>query len=286
MSSRPGTAQWLILTMERAFGVFDMCMAVESAGYDYKSTSELPLSRDELIPDDACVVINGPAARVAELCRRRRWVPGGWCEPDSFACRTYYGYWPHHIVQECFAFLPLGTLASRQAHIFETIATQDRVFIRPDSFDKSFDGGLVERGEFDTWLRQARSSQVPDSTLCVLSRPQMIQNEWRLIIRDRKVITGSSYRIGGRVLKTGAPPVGVVQFAESVASDPYPELPNIYVMDVGTVRDRLAVVEVGSVNACGFYGSDMTIVINAVSEEAEEEWRLSRGDVIGRSAAE
>ena len=88
----------------------------------------------------------------------------------------------------------------------------------------------------------------------MVSRPQVIENEWRLIIHERRVITGSSYRIGGRVLKTEAPPISVVYFAESVASDPYPGLPNIYVMDVGAVGDRLAVVEVGSINACGFTG--------------------------------
>src|SRR5688500_2490793 len=149
MSPQPGTAQWLILTMERAFGVFDMCMAVESAGYGYKCAGELPLDRDELIADDACVVINGPASRVAELCRKRRWVPGGWCDPDCFACRTYFGYWPRHMVQEHFDFLPIGMLASQQAHIFGSFGTQGRVFVRPDSFDKSFDGGLVERDDFD-----------------------------------------------------------------------------------------------------------------------------------------
>jgi hypothetical protein len=50
---------------------------------------------------------------------------------------------------------------------------------------------------------------------------------------------------------------------------------SIYVMDVGSVGDRLAVIEVGSVNACGSYGADMA-VIKAVSEEAEKAWRLSR----------
>lgn len=261
--------------MERAFGVFDMCMAVERAGYDYKCAGELPSDRNELIPDDACVVINGPAARVAELSHKRRWIPLGWCEPDVFACRTYYAYWPRHILQEHFAFLPLGSLPSQKQHIFEAIAKQDRVFIRPDGFDKNFDGGLVERDDFDSWFRRTRSPQTPENTLCVVSGPQVIDNEWRLIIRHGRVIAGSSYRIGGRVLRTHAPPAIVLQFAESVASDPYPGLPNIYVMDVASVGDRLTVVEVGSINACGFYGCDMSVVIKAVSEEAETAWRSS-----------
>jgi hypothetical protein len=277
MSSKPGTAQWLILTMERAFGVFDMCRAVESAGYAYKSADELPLNRDELIPDDACVVLNGPAARVAELSRQRGWYPRGWCEPDVFACRTYYSHWRRHLLQEHFAFLPLGALERERSHLFGAIAAQDRVFIRPDAFDKRFDGGLVERDDFDAWLRRTRSVQTPDDTLCVVARPQVIENEWRLILRDRRVIAGSSYRIGGRVEKSQVPPARVVEFAESVAAEPYPGLPNIYVLDVAFLGDRLAVVEVGSINACGFYGCDMSTVIKAVSDEAENAWRSAHG---------
>jgi hypothetical protein len=275
MAPQTGTAQWLILTMERAFGVFDMCEAVETAGYGYKCAGELPLGRDELIPDGACVVVNGPAARVAELCQKRRWIPGGWCEPGVFACGTYYGYWRRHIVQEHFAFLPLGSLQGQESTVFGEVAKGDRVFIRPDGFDKSFDGGVVQRDDFESWLRRTLSARTPDSTLCVVSRPRAIESEWRLVVRGGRVIAGSSYRIDGRVVKTEAPPVGVVRFAESIASDPYPGLPNIYVLDVGSVGERLAVVEVGSVNACGFYGCDMSVVIKAVSDEAEKAWRLS-----------
>lgn len=264
--------------MERAFGVFDLCMAVEAAGYRYTCAAELPLNRDELIPDNACVVVNGPAARVAELCRTRRWIPGAWCEPDVFACRTYYHHWSRHIVQEQFALLPLGSLLAERSDLIRTIADKGKVFIRPDSFDKSFDGGLVELADLEAWLARTRSTEAPDSTLCVVSRPRAIENEWRLIVQDRRVIAGSSYRIGGRVIKTQAPPVSVVRFAESVASDPYPRLPNLYVMDIASAEGKLAVVEVGSVNACGFYGCDLRTVIKAISEEAEKTWHACRGN--------
>lgn len=258
--------------MERAFGVFDLCMDIEAEGYDYKTAGHLPLGRNELIPDDACVVLNGPAARVAELSQKRCWAPRGWCDPNAFACRTYYGYWPSHVLQQRFVFLPLGSLADEQSNIFANIATEHGVFIRPDSSDKSFDGAVVKRGEFDLWIRRVRSAETPPNTLCVVSKPQVVENEWRLVVRGRRTIAGSSYRIGGRVDTTQAPPAAVIKFAESVASDPYPGLPDIYVMDVASTGNRLAVVEVGSVNACGFYGCDRSAVIRAISEEAEHAW--------------
>ncbi len=262
--------------MERAFGVFDMCMAVESAGYNYKCAGELPLKTDELFPDGACVVLNGAAGRVAEINRKRGWLPNGWCEPEVFACKTYYEFWTRHIVQERFTFLPFGSLLGQQSDLFESMAIGNKVFIRPDSFDKSFDGVLVERNDFERWLRRTSAGTTNDSTLCVVSQPRLINDEWRLILRDRRVIAGSSYRIGGRIIKTETPPSDVIQFAESVASDPYPGLPNIYVMDTCAVGDRFAVVEVGSINACGFYGCDLSVVIPAISDEAEDQWRTMR----------
>ena len=130
----------------------------------------------------------------------------------------------------------LDELIRRHDELFDTYGKNDNLFIRPDESDKTFDGKVLRRELFHGW-HTTHLARVPLDTLCVVSTPVDIANEYRLVIRRNRVITGSAYVIDGAVeyhpLESRPERDQVARFAESVASDNPPEgLPPIYLMDL------------------------------------------------------
>ncbi len=108
------------------------------------------------------------------------------------ACHHYY--WGKHLLQRNFRFLPLGELKRQVDVIYSEVGVEGCLFIRPDDNFKSFAGSVVPRERFDRWLSQNVSCyDLLPSLLCLVSAPQQILGEWRLVVTARQVLTASAY---------------------------------------------------------------------------------------------
>ncbi len=126
-------------------------------------------------------------------------------------------------------------------------------------------------GDIKQWCDKI-FTDVPDlgSLPIVVGEPFGLAYEWRLFIRNKKVITGSQYRT--YYVRNVQPkvPQEVIEFAEEQAQVYSPA--DIFVMDVCKSGDGLYVIEVGCFNSAGFYASDLEAIMRQVSEHVEGSW--------------
>lgn len=224
------------------------------------------------LPEDRPVVFHGSIA-VAKDIRKRfpgRFYPFMWYDEDKLRCQSYYAHWGPYLLQDIYGFYPLSEITRLCLKLYELFGDKQRLFIKPDSNDKEFTGEVVHLKKFDVWRMTALHNETPQDTLCVVSKPQPIDDEYRLVIADGRVVAGSSYRKGNFLDMSEGYPSDVKSFAEEVAKvwSPHP----IYCLDIATTPFGCRVIECGSLNVAGFYDMDLRPVVAAMSEIAEREW--------------
>ncbi len=160
-------------------------------------------------------------------------------------------------------------------------------FIRPTNDSKYFPGKLMEGDNFAHWQKQVCELGADDGSLLSgdteiqVARPKKIFAEYRCWVVDDEIVTISMYKLGQRVIYEnfdGGRGRLVKQFAERVlrAKDNKEAmilLPTLYgwkparafCLDVCETEDGWKVVEIGSINACGFYAANMTSLVMALN---------------------
>jgi len=204
--------------------------------------------------------------------QRPQWFPSVWCDGERFSCHAYYAKWGEFSVQKNYAFMPLSEIKRRKEWVYKTFSIDGKVFIRPDDNFKSFTGEVVHEGMFDKFYDMAGFYGKVDDKLAIVSSPVKIHAEWRFIIADNKVLTGSTYRIDGKVEKQSSWEPGAAEFAETVAVSNGGGPHRIYVMDICRTDEGYRLMEIGPVNAAGLYACNLIAFVQKASEIALEEW--------------
>jgi hypothetical protein len=215
------------------------------------------------------VVVYGSMGFVRDLMRVKQWQPTAWFDERVLCCHHYYGYWGRHVLQHNYRFLPLGEVQEQVDALYAQIGRNGRLFIRPDDNLKSFAGAAVLRERFAQWMSQnVRCYGLDTSLLCLVSTPQEILGEWRFVIADRQVLTGSAYIAEDRVASDAGVPAEALATAQRILTEdsfnPFP----IYVMDIAQTAEGYFLMEIGSLNCASLYACDLRKVVDAASRLA------------------
>ncbi len=257
---RDGFLQRLIYAVQEAGMETRVAEFVSGGGMDYG-----------FLPTDRPVVFRGGISVVIDWRRRATGlVPFVWYDTDALSCRTYYAHWANELVQRRFYFLPFGVLPHLQNQIFEMLGRSGQVFIRPDSNDKTFVGELVSRDHFQNFYDSASEDGTRSDDLCVVSRPETIHSEWRLIMADGQVVTGSRYKTENLAEPASGYPREAGQLAERIASRWSPH--SIFALDIGLTDDGYRIIECGSINCAGLYECELPSVVEAMGRIAERDF--------------
>lgn len=271
-------AKWLIVNVGKQESLNQLFYGIQEAGRQADVVSLKEFNDMMEVRDDgrACVVSVGSIWANTTLKRMRpNWV-GNWHDETLFTCRRYYSFWGKHLTQRDYVMLPLSEVERRKEWVFDKVGIEDDVFIRPDSGAKDFTGTVVSRAQFDSWLNVVKEYN-PADLLCVLAPPQSIDRELRLVVKDRKVVAGATYKIAKHMSQEPLSESDgmmdrVVEFTEMVLADNPPPLPPVHVIDIALQGDRLSILEVGCFCCAGLYCIDHRLIAKAVSEAAEEEF--------------
>jgi ATP-grasp domain, R2K clade family 3 len=248
-------------------------LSVHAEQYTYLGGTEF-----EIVDEDCPVIFYG-SLNTGDYLRalRRNWVPLIWFDKDAFSCRSYYAHWGQYLLQEHYGFYPLAEVSRLKEKLYRTFGKEGMVFIRPDENDKSFSGRLVPEDNFPQWHEETQAGRPNPAALAVVSSPVRIEAEWRFVIADRKVITGSYYKGGGKLASFSDSLRQATLFAEEVATAPW-QPRAIYCMDVAyTAAGRYRLMEIGGINSAGLYRCELLPVIRAMNEIAERDFRSWRG---------
>lgn len=280
---------WLIEDFDPDDSRTALVAEVQRQGLRCESIKYLPFESGnyDSIEDNSCVVFQGSLNLGRQLCRRKNWIPGPWCNLPQFRCQSYYPFFAKYLLNEDFYFLPVIELKRRKDDLYNRFSVDDCLFIRPDSGFKTFTGRAIPRDEFDSEYEWMEEFSDPDS-LAVISSPKSICTECRLVVSRRRpldpIVTGSIYRRDGKIVHECFEKIHIDEavmireFVEKCLEEVDYEPDPIFMMDVCFSGDNLYLLELNSFSCSGLYACDLERIVKTASEIAAEEWKNASGN--------
>lgn len=254
--------RWAIQTnLGKAQDIETLLASCQALDLSTERLKHIPFS-DQLpsTPADQPTVFYGATGFVTNIARSKRWSPGVFFEPEQFEFD-----------------LCLARLGARMLNASAEVTTlrelrEDRrpdsteLFLRPVGDTKEFAGTVMSLGEVRRWVEGLGEENTlsPDCSV-VVAEPVGLAYEWRVFMVDGKAVSGSQYRRYHALQVEGGLPQEVVNFAQECARIHAPD--DVFVLDVARSGDGLYVIEYNCFNSSGFYNSDISTIVQAVSEK-------------------
>jgi hypothetical protein len=187
-----------------------------------------------------------------------------WCDWQKLTCTNYYAKWGHLLLTRNYGFYPLAEVHRLSCALWSAYSDKEgRAYVRPNSNDKVFAGGVFKRENFAPWLLQAEPESLTDDLLCLVGKPTPILAEYRLVVAGGKVVTGSMYIMDECIRYEQSCPASAVVIAEEAARlwSPHP----VFVLDIAyTLGGEYLIIECGSIHTVGLYECDLEKVVKAI----------------------
>jgi hypothetical protein len=267
---------WVVDTLltERAedAGYPTLAEAARELGHIVYQTKYVPFSKEPFGGGDwpfargECVITYG----TLEFCRQieksmdRFWTPGMYLNANVKSFSKFAAHMGDDLLNSDYVLLPFAEAKRR-------FVNQDPIFIKPESGLKEFTGQLVYyKEDFD---KLSPYHKVDDDTLVVVAKPKYIKAEFRYVIADSQVITGSEYRWDNKLdVRSATHPI-CDALVKKVAEAEW-QADTVYVCDIAIVTDEWAaakVIELNAFSSSGLYACDTYKIVEAVSKAAWKE---------------
>ena len=245
-------------------------MAGEVVPHQALKKGSVPVVGGQPLAPDACVIGYGTFPFARQIHLHHRWIPGAWCSAENLDCAAYFAYFGPYLLNQRYAIMP-GVEAIRQRDwLFSVFGRDEKVFARPTSCRKLFVGRCLDRESFAAGLAPTRYDP---STLVVIAAPQPIAREWRLVVVDDRVVSGSQYAIGGERAIAAGCPSEVQAFAATMLAEVRWRPDPAFMLDLCESAGKLWLVELNSFSGSWLYGCELPAVVAGASELAERSWQ-------------
>lgn len=266
--------KWLIEDDAFPESVAPFIEAVQQLGLEYKTITQQPFVRPNfqtLFDKDDCVIFYGSLGLAKKISKQTNWVPGVYYDVPKYNCTSYYAALGKFLLNGNYIMLPFSELQRQKEFLFECVGQDRTVFIRPNRGDKIFTGKMVLKEEYDKDIDYFGFGDIDPSELVIVSEPRNISNEWRFVVVDGEVITGSQYRENTRVAVAAEYPQAALDFAKNIVAVYNPE--PAWILDVcRTDYNEHWIMEVGCFSCAGLYACNRTVIIEKISAIALKEW--------------
>lgn len=224
-------------------------------------------------PGEQCIIFLGSIGMVQNIQRYAKWIPGTWSNFKELECKSYYTYLGEYLFNEDHVFLPVGEFERKVHWCFDTFGQEDTIFVRPDGSSKAFSGQQLHKEKLGTdlqWIIDPTFSKRTD--LLVVSSPKNIEKEFRFIVADKEVITGSLYKTRGIVTVHPDVDPGALELAQKIAKIPY-TTDRMTVVDICMdPNGKYYLLEVGGFSCAGLYSCDRAAIVKHASRIAMDEF--------------
>jgi len=237
--------------------------------------------------DNDCVIFYG-SLNFGKKLKKASWVPGVYLDEEAFKCTAYYPPLSDLLLHyNDFIMLPYGSLVDKRDQLFEHFKTPE-LFIRPDSGTKEFTGFVTTLDQYNDAIELAGFYDVEPDLLVLVSGAKNLKKEWRFVIVNGEVVSGSLYRDWDGTSDDYSSQDYVLSHSKSVWEEGYDqrawELAKIcarrynpgaaWTIDIASVEGgTYHVLEIGCFSCAGLYGNDLEKVVEAVSNAALTEWK-------------
>lgn len=236
----------------------------------------IPLSKDgsiktNLFRDNDCVVGYTSLRTAKQITRHAPWIPGIYCNLHDLSCDYYYPRMAPYLFNRHFYIIPFGNL---QGNILFHFA--EELFIRPMKGGKEFFAKTVSN--VNDYVNEHQ--HLSPETLLLVSYKKQIKREWRLVVTDNGVLTGSRYSTDQVLGSTDdvVPPQEVIDFGNNVLSKIDFRPDPIWTLDICEGgSDLLYVLEANSFSCAGLYHSDLSLIVEEASKIALKDYEDING---------
>lgn len=192
--------------------------------------------------------------------------PLAYCREENLRFSTFATYHGDKLLSKDYVILSYAEMIRRYSRQNRTI------FVKPNEVTKAFAGRVINFADFDFEVNSLNQIEKPDpEMLCVIASPRSIIGEFRTIICDGKVITGSEYRWDDKLDIRIDVDESCWKLAEEVAAHPW-QPDRVYVCDVALTPIGPALIELNSFSCAGLYACDTRKIVEAVSRAANKEF--------------
>lgn len=257
---------WILESNVFAEECFDrMVDHLKERSIDYKIVRIIPFVHEieGKIPkvNDKVVVYGSIGSQ--KLAEREGWSPGVWTGKEFSegycGCRVGDLYLNYDMI-----ICPIS-----QALDHAKMHGLDEFFIKPHGDTKEFAGHVITANDFQSWYDKLISiGYLSDNDFEVaISMPKAVHDEFRLIIVDGKVSSGTLYKRYGR----GYSQPGYPEELNEIVSDldkkfrPAP----VYAIDFGATDMGWKVIEYNTFNSAGLYACDVGKIIDDINQFVE-----------------
>jgi len=229
-----------------------------------------------------CVVVQGSINLCRQLQKEDYWVPGPWLNSIAYECSRYYASLGHHHLNSDYVMLPRAEVPRQMGFLKKTFGSEENaLFMRPSSGHKTFTGKVFHEKHFESDWDWVEEFTEPHS-LVIISSPKVIIREWRFIISDKKVVTGSLYKERIGPISSGKyREIDIVNFpkdkaalkkAQEIANEGYNPDP-MYVIDIcETAEGEMRLLEIGSFSCAGLYDCNISLIVDEAERQALKEY--------------
>jgi hypothetical protein len=229
----------------------------------------------DAFPRGECVIAHGDINLITRIHCERLWTPGAFATVDRFRCSDYYCHFGEFLLNQKYIMLPFGELPRQKEFLFGTVGIEGRIFVRPDSPLKIFTGQVISADTFEADLEYLGFYEFPADSIVIASEPASIDLEWRFVVANGQVITGSQYKRDGNMEVKPDYEAAAMNYATTIASREY-QPDRVWVMDICKTNDgSYYLLEVGGFSFCNLYACDKRAIVSEVSRAAALEWEES-----------
>ena len=196
--------------------------------------------------------------------KKKGWYPGVFdLEPFDFTEQLQH--WKQHMLN-----------ADAVVSTFKDCKfTDTEMFIRPIHDSKVFAGKIMDKTKFEDWqhrvvqLKLDCGDSLTADTLVQVCTLKQIFSEHRFWIVKGRIITSSTYKIGSKVVYK---PLIDDRYGEYVINRLTEWRPlEAFVIDVADTPEGIKVIEINTLNSCGFYSADLQKLIVSLEDNFDEE---------------
>lgn len=214
----------------------------------------------EIIPDvnvEDKVICFG-AYSMRKLSIRKNWTPGVY-DIEWFPYTSLIDVLGENVLNHDAVFGKFG----------EIVPKSEEFFIRPIHDGKEFAGTIKSINQLKEWQHRIIDLKLADNgttlsenTEVMCSSLKKIYNEYRYFVVGGKVVTGSQYKLGKRVVygETDQGMENAQKFVDILNG--YINHP--YVIDIALTDNGYKVIELNTMNCAGFYACDMQKLVAAI----------------------
>jgi len=163
---------------------------------------------------------------------------------------------------------------------FEPVTfNQNLMFVRPICDSKAFAGTVFEKEEFEIWQAKVVAdagydgSSLTKDTLVQPVAPKKIYAEHRFWIVKGQIVTASQYKVGQHVIYSAEVDERFYEYVRLRIDEWSPH--EAFVIDVCDTPDGIKIVEINTLNSCGFYKANIPKLVMALQEAFSEKiWNI------------